>query len=79
LGTGACQDFKSDLPLAQLLHECDEMFEIAPEPIEIPDHERIARLEGLETGGQTGTVLLATRGKVLITNGISPRQTKQRY
>src|SRR5712691_10967158 len=42
------------------------MLQITPEPIEFPDHERIARQEGLEAGTQTWTVLLATRGEVFV-------------
>jgi hypothetical protein len=44
----------------------DEVGQRASEPIELPHHERIARLEGFQARGQPGPRVLPPRGVILI-------------
>jgi hypothetical protein len=51
------QRAEPDLAVVQLFDELDEMFEPAAEPVQSPDHERVAGGEELEAGVELGAVL----------------------
>jgi hypothetical protein len=77
LGTAASQHLEADLTLAQVIHQTDQVFEVSPKSIELPDHKRIARLQGLEASSQTRTVIFSTGGQVFVEalGGPRPRPT----
>ena len=43
-----------------------QMFQVASQAVELPDDERVARLQGLEAGIQAGPVVLASGGAVFV-------------
>ncbi len=66
LRPGAGQHFQAHPPHAQVLGRVDQMLEVAPEPVQPPQHERVARLQRLEAGDQAGTCIMPAGGKVLV-------------
>jgi hypothetical protein len=62
-GSLSGQHAQSDAARIKIMHDVDQMTEIATEPIEFPHNEGIARADRFETGVEAGTVvLLAARG-----------------
>jgi hypothetical protein len=57
-GALARQDFQPDAALRERLGRIDQMFEVASEAVELPDDERIAVPQRLETGGEGRAVLV---------------------
>jgi len=75
LGPHARQDFEAHLALLEQVDDPDQMLQIPPEPIQFPDDQRIARLEGLQTAAQPRAVILPAGGQVCVdTMGIDPRR-----
>jgi hypothetical protein len=51
----------------------DEVAEVAAEPVELPDDERVAPAQRLEAGGEPGPVVAPARREVLVeVRGIDP-------
>jgi hypothetical protein len=44
----------------------DEVVEVAAEPVELPDDERVAVAQRLEAGGETGTIVAIPGGAVVV-------------
>src|SRR5215510_9732244 len=62
----ASHDLQFHPPLVQGLDQCHQVPEIPPEPIELPHHQRILWAQGLETGLQPGTRVMATGGTIFV-------------
>ncbi len=60
LGTG--EHAQADTVAVQLLDRRHQMFQVAPQAIELPGGKRVARLQGL----QAGSVVMASRGAVFV-------------
>ena len=72
-GSTARQHFEPDLALAQVIHQPQQVFEVASQPVKLPDHQRIPRLQGFETGLKTWPAVLTPRGVIFIkTRGLHP-------
>ena len=39
------------------------------EPVEFPEHQRVARLNGLQARGQAGAIIASTRSKIFVNAG----------
>jgi hypothetical protein len=66
LSPGARQHLQADAAHPEILDRVDQMPQIAAETVQLPDHQGVAPLQRLETGGQPGTVIPAARGEILI-------------
>jgi hypothetical protein len=42
------------------------MLQVSPEPVQFPEHERVAGLQRLEAGGETRTGVMAPGGEILV-------------
>ena len=62
----AGQHLQPDAPSAQVLDRVDQMAQVASEPIELPEHQRVAGLDRLQTGGQPRAGIVATGCQVLV-------------
>src|SRR5713101_4390782 len=62
----AGQDLEADLPVPELLYERHQMPEVAAEPIELPDHQRVPGAERFQTRLQAGPRIMAARGQIRI-------------
>jgi len=47
------------------------VLQVAPEPVQLPEHERVAGLQRLEAGEEAGPGVIAAGGKVLV-NALGP-------
>ena len=65
-GSGSGEHPQADAAAVQLIDRRHEMFQAAPQAVELPDDERVARLQGLQAGLQPRAVVMATRGAVLV-------------
>ena len=65
-GALAGQDFQADAGLRERLGGIDQMFEVASQAVELPDDERIAVPQCLQTGGEGRAVLIVPRGLVFV-------------
>ena len=45
------------------------MTQVAAEPVELPEHERVAGLDRLETGSKARAVVAAARSQILVDAG----------
>ena len=59
----AGQDLEAHAMGRQIVHGIDQMPQVAPEAVELPDDQRIALPQGLEAGRQAGTVVAPARGR----------------
>jgi hypothetical protein len=50
----------------QFLDRRHQVFQVASQAVEFPDDERVTRLQGLEAGLQARSVIVASRGAVLV-------------
>src|SRR5271167_1901655 len=66
VGSLACQHAEADFAFHQLMDRVDEVAEVAPEAIELPDDQRVILAHRFEAGFQTGPVVLPARGVILI-------------
>jgi hypothetical protein len=57
---------QADLASGQIVHQVDEMAQIAPQPVQLPDDERIARAKRLEAGDKAGAVVPPPGGEVFV-------------
>ena len=55
-----------DVPVVEVLHQVDEMAEIATEAIEPPDDDHVSRPRRLEEGGEPRAVLTLSGRLVLV-------------
>ncbi len=51
------QDFEADIVLGQALSRIDQMLQIAPQPVELPDHKGVPLPQRLEASGKGRTVV----------------------
>ena len=57
------QHAKTDVARCEIMHDVDQVAEIAPEPVELPDDERVAVAESLQACIEIRSVIeLAARG-----------------
>jgi len=66
LRPGAGQHFQAHAPHAQVLGRVDQVLEVASEPVQPPQHERVAGLQRLEAGCQAGARVVPAGGKILV-------------
>ena len=66
LRPGAGQHFQAHPPDAQILGRVDQVLEVAPKPVELPQDKRVAGLKCLETGNQAGTRIMPAGREVLV-------------
>src|SRR5208337_85596 len=59
LRTGAGQNLQPDAPGAQVLDRVDQVTQVAPEPVELPEHQRVAGLDRLQAGCQSRAGIVA--------------------
>ena len=62
----AGQHLEADAACGQVVHGVDQVAEVTAQPVELPDHERIALPQRLEAGGQAGPVIAFPGGGVLL-------------
>jgi hypothetical protein len=73
LCTGAGQHLQPDTPGAQILDRVDQVTQVAPQPVELPEHQRVAGLHRLQAGNQPGAGIVTAGRLVLVdTGGIDP-------
>src|SRR5262245_33345119 len=65
-GALAGQDLQPDAALRELLGGIDQMLEVASQAIKLPDDERIAVPQRLQTGGEGRAVLVFAGGLIFI-------------
>jgi hypothetical protein len=66
LGAGAGQDFQPDATLVELIDGVHEVLEIPTQAVELPDHQRISGLQGLQAGRQPWPIILAPGCEILV-------------
>jgi hypothetical protein len=66
LGAGAGQDLQPNAACTQVLDRVDQVAQVAPKPIEFPEHQRVAGLDRLQASGQPGAGVMAPGCKILI-------------
>ena len=59
-------DFEADAALAEVFDGFNQVFQIAPEPVELPDHEHIAFAERLQASSEARPVVFRAGSLVLI-------------
>jgi len=69
LRAGTGQHLQPDTARPEILRRRHEVTQIATEPVELPDDERVAWLERLQAGGEARPDIMATRGHILIDAG----------
>ena len=69
LRTGTGQYLQPHAPGAQVLDGVDQVTQIAPEPVEFPEDQRVAGLERLQAGDQPRAGIVAARCQVLVDAG----------
>ena len=62
----AGQDLEAHALGGEVVHGIDEMAQVAPEAVELPDDQHVALAQGFEAGRQAGAVVAPARGQVLI-------------
>ncbi len=65
----AGQHLQPDAPGAQVLDRVDQVTQIAPELVELPEDQRVAGLDRLQAGGQPRAGIVAARRQVLLDAG----------
>ena len=60
------QHLEADAACGQVMHRVDQVPQIAAQPVELPDDQRIALPQRLEAGGQAGPVIPLAGGGVFI-------------
>ena len=66
LGARAGEHSKAHAALGQLVHGADQVFQITPQSVELPHHERVARLQRLQAGVEARAVIVASGGAVFV-------------
>lgn len=66
LRSGPGQNLEADATKAEVLGRGDEMSKVAPETIELPQHQGVARLKGFQTGQQAGAGIMPAGGEILV-------------
>ena len=61
--------FKPDAPGAQVLDRVDQVTQVAPEPVELPEHQRVAGLDRLQAGSQPGAGIVTAGRQVFVDTG----------
>jgi hypothetical protein len=59
-------NLEADGALAEVSDGLNQVFQIAPQSVELPDHEHIAFAERLQASGETGPVVLRAGSLILI-------------
>src|SRR6202040_1441246 len=62
----AGQDAQADSAGGEVMHGVDQVAEIAPEPIELPHHERVAFAQRLTPSGEAGPLVLRAGRRVAV-------------
>jgi hypothetical protein len=62
----AGQHLQPDAPGAQVFDRVDQVAQVAPKPIELPEHQRVAGLDRLQTNDQPRAGIVATGCRVLV-------------
>jgi hypothetical protein len=62
----AGENLQPDAASGQIVDCVDEVVQVAAEPVELPDDERVAIAERLQACGETGAVIGAARGVVVV-------------
>ena len=65
-GVGASEHAQADTAGAQFVHGGQQMFQVTPQAVELPDDEGVARLQRLQAGLQARAVIQASRGAVFV-------------
>ena len=55
----------------EVVHQVDQVAQIAAEPVELPDHQGVALSQGFDAGEQPGSVIASAGSKILIQVSIS--------
>ena len=66
LGAGAGQHLEADTAQAQVLGRGDQVPEVAAEAIELPEHQGVAGLEGLQACQQAGPGIVSAGSEILV-------------
>ena len=67
----AAQDLETDAAISQVVHGVDEVPQVAAQPVELPDDQRVALAQRLQAGRQSGPVIsLSGRGVFVEVPGI---------
>lgn len=62
---GTSQYLQADIPRLQLFDQADKIEQRPPEAVQLPDRQHVARLAGIERGGQTLPVRPGARGGIV--------------
>ncbi len=62
----AGEDLQPDAAAGQVVDGVDQVVQVAAEPVELPDDERVPVPERFEAGGETGAVVVASGGVVVV-------------
>ena len=65
-GPVAGQHLEADAACGQIMHGIDQVPQIAAQPVELPDDQRIALAQCLQAGGKSGPVIPLAGGGVFI-------------
>jgi hypothetical protein len=60
------KDAQADPATSEIIHRVDEMPEIAPESVELPDDKHIALPQRLQTGGEARPLVVVARSRVAV-------------
>jgi len=66
LRAGAGQHLQPNTACAQILDRVDQVTQVAAQSVKLPEHQRVARLDRLQAGGQAGTGVVATGCQILV-------------
>jgi hypothetical protein len=63
------EDSQSDAASCEVVDGVDEVVQVGARPIELPNDERVVLAKRLEAGGETGSVVAAAGGAVVVEVG----------